>query len=89
MTSNLPVVLCVQYPEGERFVVRSINRNVPDPSRLVSEAAARAQLRALGLSDADIDAEVERARKWVTTASRRRAPELHDLLIAKGSQPST
>lgn len=75
MTSNLPVILCVQDPKGEWFVLPSIGGHIFDSSRHLPEAAARAQLKEAGFSDAEIEAEVEHARQWATTLTRRVASE--------------
>jgi hypothetical protein len=66
-------ILCIQGPDGERFVVvqsssdRPVTlRGVP-PWRAMSEADLRAHLAVVGLSDADVHEAVELSREWATT----------------------
>ena len=66
-------ILCIQGPDGERFlVVQSssdspvTHRGVP-PCRAMSEADLRAHLAVVGLSHADVDEAVELSREWATT----------------------
>jgi hypothetical protein len=68
-------ILCIQSPDGERFVL------VPDaplqgvpPWRGLSEAGLRAHLTATGLSNADVEAAVELSREWATTITGSGSP---------------
>ena len=66
-------ILCIQGPDGERFVVvpswsdRPLTLQGVPPWRGMSEADLRAHLADVGLSNADIHEAVELSREWATT----------------------
>ena len=79
-TSNGFGILCVHYPEGERFTfiltdaTKVREHGFRAVETLLSEHELRAQLAQAGFSEDKIDIGIQVARTWATTMTRRHRP---------------